>query len=351
MIYIKHNINNPQLIELSLKVLSKGGLIVYPSDTVYGLLVDATSKSAVEKLITFKNRPPGKAISVFVSDFEMMKKYVNVSRSQERVLKELLPGPFTVILKSKHEICKELESEKGTLGVRIPSNNLIIQLIKFYKKPVTATSANLSGRPPHYSIDSLLKELSEEKKKLIDLVVDAGKLPRNKLSTIIDLTQSKIKTIRQGDLELKNRKTFVSSNPTQTKKISQFVLEKNLITDKPLFFIIEGELGVGKTVFVKGIAEYFGITNIISPSYVIYYEYLIESYRYLVHADLYNIEEENELDDLGLDKYMNNKNIICFEWGEKMGKLYKKLKAKGNTVYIKMKYISETKREIFINSF
>ncbi len=349
---VTYNTNGLQSIKTALEIIKKGGLVIYPSDTVYGLLVDASNESAVKKLNAFKNRPPGKPISVFILDFKMMKEYVEVSPKQEKILKELFPGPFTVILKSKHKVCKELESEKGTLGVRIAMNDSINQLIKMFEKPLTATSANLSGRPSHYSIDSLFKELSEEKKNLIDLVIDVGKLPRNKPSTIVDLSTPVLKTLRKGDLELKNEKTFISTSPKQTKKISQYILKKSLDANKPLFYIIEGELGVGKTVFVKGIAEYFGITNIVSPSYVIYYEYKLNDRGYdnFVHVDLYNIEDESEYKDLGLDKYFNNKNIVCFEWGEKMGDLYKKLVKKGRVVYINMKYIDETKREISINT-
>lgn len=336
----------------TIKILKQGGLVVFPSDTVYGLLVDATNKNAVKKLIAFKNRPPGKAISIFVSDFKMMKKYVEVSKEKEKLLTELLPGPFTIVLRSKQKVCHELESEKKTLGVRIPSFNSINQLVKLFNKPVTATSANLSGRSPHYSIESLLKELPQAKKSLIDLIVDQGKLPRNKTSTVLDLTRPKLKILRRGDLDLKNENTYISSSESQTKKIAKFILDKKLVNNtKPLFIIIEGELGVGKTIFVKGVGEYLGIKNIISPSYVIYYEYQskLRSIKTLIHADLYNIEEKEEFQYLGLERYFKKRNLICFEWGEKMGELFKVLKKKGKIVYVKMKFIDNKRREIEIS--
>ena len=130
----------------ALEVLKNGGLIIAPSDTVYGLLVDATNEKAVEKLIQFKDRPAGKAISVFVNNFPMMKTYIHMGPKEESILKELLPGPFTVILKSKRKTSRLLESENGTLGVRIPNYPFINRLLQEYKKPVTATSANLAGR-------------------------------------------------------------------------------------------------------------------------------------------------------------------------------------------------------------
>ncbi|OGK22970.1 hypothetical protein A3D76_02710 [Candidatus Roizmanbacteria bacterium RIFCSPHIGHO2_02_FULL_37_9b] len=341
----------------ALKILAQGGLVVSPSDTVYGLLVDATNEAAVKKLIQFKNRPPGKPISVFVSDFSMLQNQVIISKQQFRLVEELLPGPFTVILPSKHNVSILLESEKGTLGVRIPHYKNIIDLVKKIGKPVSATSANLSGRHPHYSVVSLMNELPEKKKKLIDFIIDAGQLPRNKPSTVIDLTSPKIKIVRQGDIVFKDKKLYTSDSPSQTKKIAQYVLKK-LISQKsqilsPVVFIIEGELGVGKTIFVKGIAESLGIKNIISPSFVIYYEYSVTTHpegvffkNKLIHIDLYNIQDPEELQHLGLEKYLKKENLLCFEWGEKAGEIINSLKNKGKIIYVKMKYVDEKTREI-----
>lgn len=341
-----------------LKLLYEGGLIVSPSDTVYGLLVDAENEKAVKKLIDFKRRPPGKAISVFVSDFGMMDRYAEFG-SKRQILSKLLPGPFTVILPSKKKTSTLLESEIGTLGLRIPDHDFIIELVKKFGRAVTATSANLSGLSPHYSADTLIKQLSAEKKKLIDLIIDSGILPRNKPSTVIDLTEPKIKIVRHGDILFKDTSTFISNSPKQTKKIAQYIFKKNSneLNDKPLIFIIEGELGVGKTVFVKGIGELLGIKNIVSPTFVVYYEYSVPNHpaggifnNKLIHIDLYNIKEPQEFKYLGLDKYLEAKNILCFEWGEKAGEIINRLKKKCEIVYVKMSYVNEKQRKITIKN-
>jgi L-threonylcarbamoyladenylate synthase len=348
----KINKNNyPQVINYTADILKQGGLVVFPSDTVYGLLADATNERAVKKLIDFKNRPSGKAISVFVSDFEMIGQLVAINNQQLTILKQILPGPFTVILKSKHKVSPFLESEKGTLGVRIPMYQYVEVLVKKYGTPLTATSANLSNRLPHYSIKTLLAELPEKKKQLVDLIVDAGKLPRNKPSTVVDLTESEIKVLRKGDVDFLSSKTFLSKSPQETKNIAKKVIStlslskgRNLAERKfrkSLIFIIEGELGVGKTVFVKGIGESLGIKNIVSPTFVIYYEY-----GNFYHLDLYQIEEKEEFKYLGIEKFLKPGNILCFEWGEKAGEIYELLKSKGKIVYVKMRYVDERKREI-----
>jgi L-threonylcarbamoyladenylate synthase len=350
MFQLKLNNNTEEILKKTLKVLKEGGVVIFPSDTVYGALVDATNAQAVNKLIKFKNRPPGKAISVFVSDLKMLESQVVVDAKNINILKKILPGPFTIVLKSKGKINKLLESEKRTLGVRIPIYPLIIELTKRFGRPITATSANLGGKPPRYSIQTLLNELPEKKKNLIDLVVDAGKLPRNKPSTVVDLTTPELKILRKGDLDFIKTKKYVTKSEKETKRIASDVIPnkqselKKLAKRKPLVFIIEGELGVGKTVFVKGIGERFGIKNIVSPTYVIYYEY-----GNFYHFDLYQIEEKEEFKYLGIEKILKPGNIICFEWGEKAGEIYDLLKSKAEIINVKMRYLSENVREIVLN--
>ncbi|VVA43348.1 conserved hypothetical protein [Candidatus Roizmanbacteria bacterium] len=346
---IKLNTNNiNQVINNTIMVLKSTGLVVFPSDTVYGLLCDATNEQAVKKLIAFKNRPAGKPISVF-TNLEFIDQLVKINKDQKKIIEEIIPGPFTLILPSKHSVNKLLESETGNLGVRIPMNQLINRLIQEFGKPVTATSANLAGRPANYSIETLLKELTNKQKELIDLIVDAGTLPRNKPSTVVDLSKSDVKILRQGDLNFSRSKTFFSKTSDETKNIAKQIL-KNVETrhalslpNKPLIFIIEGEMGVGKTVFVKGIGEQLGINNIISPTFVIYYEY-----ENFYHFDLYQIEDKSEFKHLGIEKLLISGNILCFEWGEKAGEIIDLLKEKGKIVYVKMEYVNKRERKIII---
>ena len=341
-----------QILEKVLEVLGKEGLVVFPSDTVYGFLADATSKKAVEKLIEFKNRPIGKPISVFLSNFEMLKSYVKVSSSQEKIIKNLLPGPFTLVLESKGKVVDLLESERKTLGVRIPDFPLICKLVKKFGRPVTATSANISGKGPHWSIDSFLNTLSQRRKSLLDLVIDAGKLPFRKPSTVVDLTGDKLEILRKGEIVFSNIKTFVSFSAKQTREIGQFLASKflSVAKKKGVVFIVEGELGVGKTQLAKGIGDYLGVEKeVISPSFVSLFEYKGEKIENFYHLDLWGIKDKQELEELRIESLIRADCFVFIEWGERVGFIYNKIKSKP-LIYIKMEYIDEKKRSIKISS-
>lgn len=338
-------------LQRCISILKAGGLIVTPSDTVYGLVCDATNEAAVKKLIHVKNRPWGKPISVFTDGFEMMDTLVETVH-HKKLLKRLLPGPFTIILPSKHSVSPLLESERKTLGVRYTSFHWIQELVRQYGKPLTATSANVSGRPPHYEPKGFINELSTEKKSFIDYVVDIGKLPRNKPSTIVDLAGSSVQLLRKGEIKPINEHTFTSASFYETKKIAEYLVDKysQKMEKKPLVFILEGEMGVGKTVFAQGLGAYLGIEHVISPTYVIYYEYPIkkDSMKMFLHADLYTIEETEEFSHLGLENYLKIGTVMCIEWGNRIGPLFEKIKEKSKVVVVEMNYKSENDRIISV---
>lgn len=349
------------------EVIKKGGLVVFPSDTVYILAVDPTNQNGVDKLLAFKNRWTGKAISIAVLDKRMALEYVKLTDNAENFYANMLPGPFTVVSEGKHKVAKGIEAENGTLGIRIPDNKYIHDLIKILGKPITATSANLSGRTPNYSITSFLKPLSKKKLKMIDLIVDDGKLPKNKPSTVIDATESEIKILRRGDLITGNSKTLISKSEKETEKIAEFILNKSLPAKpliplkkkrikKALVFGLSGDLGCGKTVFSRKIGNLLGVKErITSPTFVIWNEYKIETrnkkletrIEKFLHFDLYRMGAKYEFEEIKFLELFQKNSIICIEWPENMGKEYlEKLRKITNYIPINFRYIDEKTREI-----
>jgi len=344
--------NYEEVIKETARVINSGGLVIFPSDTVYILAVDPTNQKATKKLLAFKNRWTGKAISVAVLDKEMALEYVELNENGQSIYTNLIPGPFTIVSNGKHKVSKGIEAENGTLGIRIPDNKYIHDLVKLLNKPVTATSANLSGRTPNYSITSFLRPLSNKKKEMIDLIVDAGKLPRNKPSTVIDATEAELKILRRGDLITTNSQTLISKSEKETEKIAEFLLRKvetycnTSLQKKPIIFALTGDLGCGKTVFSRKIGHLLGVKEkITSPTFVIYNEYSLDVKKFL-HFDLYRISADYELEEIKFFELFKN-NIACIEWPENMGeKNFEKLKKENKVVTIQFKYLDENTREI-----
>lgn len=179
------------------KVIYQGGSVVIPTDTVYGLAFDATRELTVDRLFKLKKRPREKAVAVIVRDLDMIKKIALVDRRIERVAHILWPGPLTVVLKSKFKLPRNLNLGKATIGVRIPDYKLARYLIELLGRPITATSANITGQEPARKIDDVLKQFSKERLKP-DLVLDAGELKCTQPSTVLDLTTSEPKIVRVG---------------------------------------------------------------------------------------------------------------------------------------------------------
>ena len=148
-----------EAIKQAIDVLKDGGLIVFPTETCYGLGGDATNPEALKKIMEYKKLRGSKPISIAVSDKEMAEEYVEINEMAENLYKNYLPGPITVISMSKGNLVPPVVSQQGAVGIRYPDYDFTLELIKKFGKPITATSANMSYRSAPYSIDQLIKDL------------------------------------------------------------------------------------------------------------------------------------------------------------------------------------------------
>lgn len=185
-------------IKEAVKIIKNGGVVACPTDTVYGLIADATDKNAVKKIFDIKKREKGKAISIFLEDIDSIKKFAFLNKKQKIFLKKYLPGKFTIILKRKKpsELPNILFGGKNTIGIRIVKNKLINYLIKELKKPLTATSFNISKRESSGKINEIIKQFKNISLKP-DLVIKKDKKGNIKPSKIIDLTKDKPIVLRK----------------------------------------------------------------------------------------------------------------------------------------------------------
>ncbi len=193
---LKINPDRPEkeLIELAVGALRNDGIMVYPTDTLYGLGCNALSGKAIKKVYSAKGRDFNKPLSVAFHSLEQAKDYVQFSPIALKLAKKFLPGPLTIILPKKHEFPKELNSGMKNVGIRIPDSKIALEIIKEFGYPITATSANISGENDPVTAGDVAKQIGDK----VDLIVDGGKCKLSKPSTIIDVTNKKIKIIREG---------------------------------------------------------------------------------------------------------------------------------------------------------
>ncbi|MBD3156134.1 MAG: threonylcarbamoyl-AMP synthase [Candidatus Aenigmarchaeota archaeon] len=342
--------NKKEVVDRALNVLKSGGLLVYPTETCYGIGADATNQKAVNKLLRYKSKRHGKAISVAVSDQKMAKVYVELSKTAKNIYDNYLPGPITVVSRGKHKVVREVEADDGTLGIRIPDYDLIIEIIKKFGKPITATSANMSYRKTPYSIKDILENTSKKQQELIDFVIDAGELPKNEPSTVINTTLNEARILREGDVNLKTPKILISHSENETKNLARELIRKMKVGKKPILFALQGELGTGKTRFVKGLAKELEVEEtILSPTFVLVREYNLKPpFNKLFHIDTYRMfKVDEEFEGIDFEEMINGPNIITIEWAEKVSNLLRKYKESLNLVWIKFQYLDdENERKI-----
>lgn len=202
---IKIDYNNPKIEPIleAIDVLNCGGIVIFPTDTVYGLAVNILRDDAIEKLFTIKKRPSSKPVPIMVRDIEMAKKFAFIDRKIEKILNDVWPGQVTVILGKRKDISEKLTSGRRTVGLRISDCKIVKLLLENIDYPITATSANISGESPIIQSAEIMR-VFENRDFQPDLFLDAGNLKNSSPSTVLDLTSDKPKILRVGPVTKKD---------------------------------------------------------------------------------------------------------------------------------------------------
>jgi tRNA threonylcarbamoyl adenosine modification protein (Sua5/YciO/YrdC/YwlC family) len=192
---------NPKAIEQVAEVLRKGGIIIYPTDTVYGLGCDITNHKAIERICQIRRIKPEKANFSFICyDLSHISDYIKpIDNATFRVLKKALPGPFTFIFNASHKVPKLLSSNKKTVGIRVPDNDIAREIVRVLGNPIVSTSIHDDDEIVEYSTDPEL--IYEKYRDKVDLVIDGG-YGGNIASTIVDCTTGDFEVVREGKGEL-----------------------------------------------------------------------------------------------------------------------------------------------------
>jgi len=347
------SIDDQNSLKLACAALSRGELVIYPTETCYGIAVDATNSQAVTRLLTYKG-DRYRQVAVAVASRDMATKYVSLNKIADNLYTHFLPGPITVISESHHVVNVRLESDSGGLGVRIPDHPFALNLIKDFGKPITATSANTSGKKEPYSLADWQKYTATGKQSLVSLFLDAGKLADRPTSTVVDTTLNDPQILRQGALIIPSLSpSLTSHSPANTQNISSQILVPHLSLTRrfPLIIALQGDLGVGKTQFVKGVACALGIEiNVSSPTYTLMKEYPYSTPKYsgiLYHLDTWRLSDSTELEStLHLSTLLKPGNILAIEWAGKASELLKSYEKYVPILVINIKELDEFTRQI-----
>ena len=191
--------HNPKAIDTVISVLRDGGLVIYPTDTVYAIGCDALNVRAVEKICQIKGVNPQKSgLSIICYDLSNLSAYAKVSNSAFKLMKKNLPGPFTFILPTSSELPK-IYKNRREVGIRVPDNNIIRQLVKELGNPILTMSIHDEDEYIEYSTDPEL--IAEKYEDVVDVVIDGG-MGGTEASTVIDCTSDEFVIVRQGKGEL-----------------------------------------------------------------------------------------------------------------------------------------------------
>ena len=188
-------------IKNAVKVLKRGGVVAYPTETAYGLAADSFNSWAIKKIFKIKGRPESKPLPLIAASRSMVKKFFYLNKKEAMLAARYWPGALTLLLKPKKRFPKTLTSKAEKAAVRVSSSNVATALSKGLNRPITATSANVSGGSERYSAFAVSKEFAKRKHKP-DMIMEGGILPRTKPSTIAEVHDEKIIILRKGPIKL-----------------------------------------------------------------------------------------------------------------------------------------------------
>lgn len=182
-----------------------GGIIAFPTDTVYGLAVDASNKKAVEKLYQIKQREENKPLAIFIHKKEMLSTIANkIDDDIKKIIAEFWPGALTLVVEKKPSVFESVTQDQ-TIGIRIPSNTIVLKLLNLVSRPLAVTSANLSSQPPAKNAQQVIEYFE----KGIALVINAGEIGGGIVSTVLHAADKPYKILREGAIPRKKLERYI----------------------------------------------------------------------------------------------------------------------------------------------
>lgn len=195
----KEKINEDEL-ENVINVIENGGIVIFPTDTVYGVAANSLDEEAIKKLFNLKRRDDNKPICVLTSSVDKIKKVAYITEEEQKIINKYMPGALTLILKKKEKVSDILTSNLKTIGVRIPNNEIALKILDRAEYPLATTSANISGSEAAIELGDLIDIFNNK----VDIIIDGGITNLKLSSTIVKIEKDEIKILREGTIKITN---------------------------------------------------------------------------------------------------------------------------------------------------
>lgn len=187
------------MLEQAAELIKQGKIVVFPTETVYGIGTNGLDENAVKKLYEVKQRPLSKPISLLVSNMEMINLIAkDITKVEYKIMEKFFPGPLTIILKKKEIVPDILTAGQDTVGVRMPIGEIARKLVEYANVPIAAPSANISGEPSGTNLQEIKKHFGGK----VDYFIDGGNSELGLASTIVQVVDGKPQILRQGSITL-----------------------------------------------------------------------------------------------------------------------------------------------------
>ena len=190
-------------LKIPAKIIKEGGIVIFPTETVYGIGTNGLDEKAIKRLYEVKQRPLNKPISLLVSNIEMVEQVAkNILKLEYKIMQNFFPGPLTIILEKKNIVPNILTANTNTVGIRMPSGEIARKLIEYAGVPIATPSANISGKPSGTNI----KDIQKDFERKVDYFIDNGESKLGIPSTIVRVINDEIHILRQGSITMEQIK-------------------------------------------------------------------------------------------------------------------------------------------------
>ncbi|MCS7138681.1 MAG: L-threonylcarbamoyladenylate synthase [Crenarchaeota archaeon] len=206
---LKTDRHNPskKVLQEAAEVLKSGGLVAFPTETVYGLGADSFNEDAVLKIFKAKKRPPDNPVIVHISEMDMLKEVsTTIPKRVKKMIEDLWPGPLTIVVPRSKKVPASVSAGLDTVAVRMPAHNVALGLIKHLGSPIAAPSANLSGRPSPTNARDVYEDLNGA----IEMIIDAGDTFIGVESTVVHVTENKSVILRPGPIPIETLRNYLN---------------------------------------------------------------------------------------------------------------------------------------------